>query len=179
MQKCPRQAVQCDLCELEIHINCNKLNYVDYRYLQNYNGPWYCIEFLLAIIFTFNSFSSNKNFLACCTNTNSNITQWKGLENDHESLLLLTSSNLELLVNQFNNATSENGNNPEKIASSKYYDIDEMNNIETPHKNKPRSLFHIKACFLNKKLIPWVVLNLFWHNNSKWNKNHKKPIVIK
>ena len=40
---------------------------------------------------------------------------------------------------------SENGNDPEKINSSKYYDIDEM-----PHKNKPLSLFHINACSLNK-----------------------------
>ena len=98
-----------------------------------------------------NSLSSNRNFLACCSNTDNNITQWKDLENDHgSSLLLKPSSNLELLVNQFNNATPENGNDPEKIASSKYYDIDEMHNIEIPHKNKPFSLFHINACSLNK-----------------------------
>ena len=74
-------------------------------------------------------------------------SQWK----DHNSSLSLkSSSNLELLVNQFNNATPENGNDPEKIASSKYYDIDEMHNIEIPHKNKSLSLFHINACSLNK-----------------------------
>ena len=54
------------------------------------------------------------------------------------------------LINQFNNATPENGNDPEKITSSKYYDIDEMHNIEIPHKNKSLSLFHINACSLNK-----------------------------
>ena len=53
-------------------------------------------------------------------------------------------------MNQFNNATPENGNDPEKIASSKYYDIDEMHNIKIPHKNKPLSLFHINACSLSK-----------------------------
>ena len=41
-------------------------------------------------------------------------------------------SNLELLVNQFNNATPENSNDPEKVCSSKYYDIEEMHNIEIP-----------------------------------------------
>ena len=42
-------------------------------------------------------------------------------ENDNNSSLSLKpSSKLELLVNQFNNATPENGNDPEKIASSKY-----------------------------------------------------------
>ena len=38
---------------------------------------------------------------------------------------LKPSPNLELLVNQFNNATLENTNGPEKISSSKYYDIDD------------------------------------------------------
>ena len=81
-------------------------------------------------IFPFNSLSGNKNFLAC-TNTNCNITQWKDLENDLDSSLILKlSSNLELLVNQFNNVTTENGNGSEKIASSKYYDIDEMHKIK-------------------------------------------------
>ena len=54
------------------------------------------------------------------------------------------------MVNQFNNATPENGNDPKKIASSKYDDIDEMHNIEIPPKNKLLSLFHIIACSLYK-----------------------------
>ena len=72
----------------------------------------------------------SKKFLACCANTDSNIIQWKDLENDHaSSLSLKPSSNLELLVNQFNNSTPENSNDPEKISSSKYYDIEEYYNI--------------------------------------------------
>ena len=39
---------------------------------------------------------------------------------DHNSSLLLKHSKFELLINQFNNATTENGNDPEEIASSKY-----------------------------------------------------------
>ena len=34
--------------------------------------------------------------------------------------------------------------------SSKYYEIEEMHNIELPHKNKLLSLFHINTCSLNK-----------------------------
>ena len=102
------KAVQCDLCGLWIHIKCNNLNYLDYRYLQNCDESWYCIECCSAV-FPFNSLSSNKKYLACCTNTDSNIIQWKGLENDHaSSLSLKPSSNLELLVNQSSNATREN-----------------------------------------------------------------------
>ena len=102
-------------------------------------------------MFLFNSLSSNKNFLTCCTNTDNNSTYWIDLENDHNSSLSLKpSSNLELLVNQFNNATLENSNDPEKVCSSKYYDIEEIRNIEIPHKNKSLFLFHIDACSLNK-----------------------------
>ena len=44
----------------------------------------------------------------------------------------------------------ENSNTPEKTSSFEYYYIEEINNIETPHKNKSLSLFHINACCLNK-----------------------------
>ena len=109
------KAVQCDHYELWIHIKCNNLNYLDGRYLQNCYESSYCIK-CCSTIFPLNSLSSNKKFLACCTNTDSNIIQQKDLENDHDiSLLLTPSSNLELLVNQFNNATPENGNDPKKL----------------------------------------------------------------
>ena len=114
------KAVQCDLCELWVYIKCNNLNYLDYRYLQNNDESWYYIE-CCCTIFPFNSLFSKKNFLVCCTNTDNNTTQWIDLENDHNNLLSLkSSSNLELLVNQFHNATPENNNDPEKTCSSKY-----------------------------------------------------------
>ena len=131
------KAVQCDLCENWVHIKCNNLNHLGYRYLQNRNESWYCIE-CCSTTFPFNSLLSNKNFFFCCTNTdNNNNTHWIDLENDHNSSLSSKpSSNLELLVNQFNNATPENSNDPEKVCSCKYYDIEEMHNIQIPHKNK-------------------------------------------
>ena len=90
-----------------------------------------------------------QKLLACCTNADNNSAHWIDLENDHNSSLSLKpSSNLELLVNQFNNATPENSNGPEKVRSSKYYDIEEMHNTEIPRKNKSLSVFHINACSL-------------------------------
>ena len=53
-------------------------------------------------------------------------------------------------MNQFNNATPENSNDTEKVCSSIYYNIEEMHNIEIPHKNKLLSLFRINACSLHK-----------------------------
>ena len=55
--------------------------------------------------------------------------------NDHNSSLLLKpSTNLEILVNQFNNATPDNSNDPEKILTFKYYGIGKMHNIKISHK---------------------------------------------
>ena len=53
-------------------------------------------------------------------------------------------------MNQFNNATPENNNDPENISSCQYHDIDEMYNVGIPNKNKSLSLFLISACYLNK-----------------------------
>ena len=143
------KAVQCDLCELWIHIKFILIIQIT-GILKKCDESRYCIQ-CCSTIFPFNSLSNNKNFLACCTNTDSNITQWKDLENDHNSSLSLKfSSNLQLLVKQFNNTTPENCNDPEKIASSKYYHIDEKHYIEKPHKSKSLSLFHIKTCSLNE-----------------------------
>ena len=100
--------------------------------------------------FSFQLLIKIQNFLARCTSTNSNTIQWKDIENDHDSSLSLKpSSNLEPIVNQFNNATPEKSTDPEKI-SCKYYDIEEMHDIEIPHRNKLLSLFHINACSLHK-----------------------------
>ena len=78
-----------------------------------------------------------------------NITQWKDLENDHNSSLLLKPSNLKLLVSQFNTAITESSTD-EKNYSSRYCDNEEMLNIEIPHKRRSLSLFYINTFSLNK-----------------------------
>ena len=108
------KAVQCDIYEFWSHIKCNNLNYLDYRYLQNCDESWYCIE-CCSTIFPFNSLSSNKSFLASCTGSDSNFIHLKELVSDHNSSLSLKPSlNLVLLVKQFNNATPENNKDREK-----------------------------------------------------------------
>ena len=67
--------------------------------------------------------------------------------------------NLELSVNQFNNTTPDNNNDPENISSLKY-DIDEIHNVGIPNKNKSLSLFHVNGCSLNKILMIFNVLRV-------------------
>ena len=68
-----------------------------------------------------------------------------------------------------------------KISSSKYYDIEEMHNIEMPHKNKWLSLFHINSCSLNKNFdelqLSLVALKK-WHNSNKWARIRKKVSTL-
>ena len=98
----------------------------------------------------------------------------KELGNDHNSSLLLKPSpNSKLLLNQFKYGTPGNNNDPEKISSSKYYDIDEIHNIKIPSKNKSLSLIPISyKCMLSWWPSRSVEFHLkrFWHNNSNWNR---------
>ena len=82
-----------------------------------------------------------------------------GKTNIEVSLLLKPSENLKFLVNQFNNnASPEESTDPENIVQSKYYDIDELQTMKIPNKDKSLALFHINACFLNKNFNELVHL---------------------
>ena len=37
-------AIPCDLCASWLHIKCNDLNHIDYKFLKNANDPWLCIS---------------------------------------------------------------------------------------------------------------------------------------
>ena len=135
--KCSKQ----NLCELWIHIKCNNLNYRDCKYLQNCDKFSYCIA----------RFSTIFPFISCQVTKTSQlvvpvpiVTSCSG-KTKEVIIIAQPLPNLELLVNQFNNATPENINNPENNSSCKYYDIDKMGNIKISHKNKWISIFHINA----------------------------------
>ena len=60
------------------------------------------------------------------------------------------SENLKLFVNQFNNVSPEGNTDPGNVVQSKYYDIDELQNMKIPNKDKSLASFHINACSQNK-----------------------------
>ena len=91
---------------------------------------------------------SNKNFSMCVSNFHSNNKP--GKTNNEGSLLLKSSENLKLLVNQFNNNAAPGDNTDLENVQSKYYDIDELQIMKIPNKDKSLTLFHINACPLNK-----------------------------
>ena len=64
--------------------------------------------------------------------------------------LLLKPPRDHLLFNQFNSVIPENLSDPENVIQSKYYDIDELQQLKIPNKEKSLSLFHINSCSLKK-----------------------------
>ena len=65
-------------------------------------------------------------------------------------LSLKPPSDLALLYNQFNNTSPEKNNDPENFVNSKYYDIDQIQTLKFPKKQKSLALFCTNACSLNK-----------------------------
>ena len=56
------QSIQCNLSNFWVHIKCNNLTYIDYKFLQKSNDPWFCIS-CCSDIFPFNSLK-NKTFIS-------------------------------------------------------------------------------------------------------------------
>ena len=61
-------AIHCDICQFWIHMKCNNLNHIDYKYLQGSSVAWFCISFCDEI-FPFRILT-NKNFLSMMSNCN-------------------------------------------------------------------------------------------------------------
>ena len=122
------QAIQCDLYDFLVHIKCNDLNYINYKFLQNSNDPWFCIS--CCKTFSFNTMKNNKNFTPIFHDTKNKS---KKPDDKDSSLLIKPSEHLKHLVNQFNNMSSSpddiNSDDLENTVSSKYYDTEELQDL--------------------------------------------------
>ena len=87
-------AILCDLCQTWVHIKCNHLNYICYKYLQSCNKPWYCFS-CTTMLFPFGNLN-NETFLGFIKN-NSNESN-----NPNSSPILKPPTDLALLFNHFN-----------------------------------------------------------------------------
>ena len=141
-------AAQCNICQSWVHMKCNKLNHIDYKYLQGSNDPWYCLS-CCSKIFPFGTLT-NKDFISTIIIATNSFSQGTSSEKYKESLLSLKAPDLALLYNQFNNTSPEKNNDPENVVSSKFYDIDQFQTLKFLDKHKSLALFHINACSINK-----------------------------
>ena len=58
----------CDICQIWVHIKCNHLNYMVYKYLLGCNEPWYYLPYSNTL-FPFGNLN-NQNFLNFIGNNN-------------------------------------------------------------------------------------------------------------
>ena len=118
------RAIQCDLCKYWVHIQCNHLYYIDYKYFQGSNYPWFCPTCCSAISpFASLNYNGFLSAISCCDRFNMNNE--KQIERKDTSLLLNPSPNLALLFNQYNNTRPEVNDDPYNVVNSKYYSINE------------------------------------------------------
>ena len=100
-------AAQCVICQFWVHMKCNNLNHIDYKYLQGSRDSWFCIS-CCNEIFSF-GILANKNFLNIIPNCNPIAI--KSSDANHigssSSLALKPTSNISLLFNQFHNFSPE------------------------------------------------------------------------
>ena len=134
-------AIQRDICQVWIHLICNKLNHINYKYLQLSSDPWFCLCYCSSI-FLF-GFLTKKDFSSSLYRRNVP----ENVPNKKKIIHLRPPPNLALLLNQFNNTSP----NSENVVNSRYFDIDEIQALKLHDKTNSLSLFHINACSLNKK----------------------------
>ena len=150
-------AILCGLCQTWVHIKCNHLNYIDYKYLQGCNEPWYCLS-CTTMHFLFGNLNNQKflGFIIIINNNNDNNNNNNNnnkSKNSNSSLILKPAPDQALLFNQFNNAIPENISDLENVIQSKYYGIDELQQLKLPNNEKSLSFFHINSLSLNKNFV--------------------------
>ena len=125
-------AIQCDIYQAWIHLKCNKLNHIDYKYLQVSSDPWFCLYYC-STIFPF-GLLSNKDFLSIslyCRNVPENVSSKDG------SIHLAPPPNLAFLINQFNSTSPAQIVDPESVVNSRYFDTDEIQALKLHDKKTP------------------------------------------
>ena len=126
-------AIQCDICQFWVHLRCNKLNLVDFKYLQESTYPWFCLS-CCSVILPLGNLTDKGSFYSVLNN-------YHEIYNKNSSGLLKPPPILALLFNQFNNYPLEQQIDPENVVDSRDFDIDQIQSLKFPKKEKSLSFF--------------------------------------
>ena len=138
-----RQRIECDVCFQISHAKCNFLNSIDAKIIENQNQSWQCLD-CSRKIFPFIELNDYK-FDAAANNGHAFSVA-------DDKLSFIPPRNLTSLHNHFNNLASDNNDNPDNIINCKYYDVDEMHQINELINDKSLSLFHLNISSLSKHI---------------------------
>ena len=142
--------IQCDICQFWVHLRCNKLNLVQYKYLQGSTDPCFCLS-CCSVILPFGNLT-DKDF------SYSVLNNYIEISNKNSSALLKLPPDLAPLFDQFNNSFPEQQIDPENVVNSRYFDIDQIQSLKFTQNEKSLFFFHINACSLNKNFDGLVYL---------------------
>ena len=136
-------AIQCDICQFWVHLRCNKVSLVDYKYLQGSTDPWFCLS-CCSTILPFGNLT-DKDF--SCSTLNKNYIE---ISSKNSSVLLKPPPDLELLFNQFNNSFPDQQNDPVNAVNSRCVDIYQIQSLKFFQKEKSLSIPH-QCMFIKQK----------------------------
>ena len=140
-----KKSIKCNVCHKVSHYKCNFLNFVECQNIRNSNPDWQCITCSKDI---FPLVNLNDHRFNTATGNNTNYTV------DSDRLVLKPPSNLSTLFNHFNNLSSDNNNDTDNTLNCKYYDVNEIQNINmiNNNTNSSLSLFHLNISSLPKHI---------------------------
>ena len=128
------RAVQCDVCDLWIHIKCNSISPKEYEKLMESDNQWTCIKcFNETVPF---SETSNEILKLTLQGLNPSYTPVLVSKQDNESFVSLL-KNLEKIDFEID---PDNNGNPSAVNDCKYYTLSELNQIRS--NGNPLNFFH-------------------------------------
>lgn len=126
------KAIQCDKCQLWVHIKCNKINGQTYKLLKQDETAWYCIS------------CSNELFPFSSINNNEFHTTMQGKKVKFVTITKKRTSSENALIEKLNEAMDgENLDN-----SSSYFNIDNINTKFPKNPSNGTNFFHMNISSL-------------------------------
>ena len=138
-----KSSIKCNLCNSISHYKCNKLSFVDSQLLKNDND-WLCY-LCSKDLFPFTDLTEPKFITVNACSVKYSV------DDDDSRLILQPSQNLSSLYNDFNNLSHTVNENSANLINCKYFDIDDINNLEIIN-NSSLSLFHLNIASLPKHI---------------------------
>ena len=110
-----RNSLKCSLCQQDVHIKCNDLNYIDSQIIKKSEKLWYCLS-CCENIFPFTSINNYKLHTLLFNK------KFCDIEPTDTCLILKPPKNLAYLFNEMNNFSSDNDDSSDEHVNCKYYD---------------------------------------------------------
>ena len=134
--------IQCDNCNIWVHIKCNKINTQTYKFLQKSSAAWYCIK-CSEEIYPFSNISNEELFE---TNQGKNI-----------KFKVFTQKNSEQNIDLIDTLNKAMDDPDSEIMAAKYYEPDEIS-VLLSGTSPNRSFFHLNISSLTFHFDELLVL---------------------